>query len=51
MTTRSQKKKAVEEFVSVDQETPVSENNQSENPVVGTSKSKFREFRGNKIYS
>ena len=39
MTTRSQKRKAVEELVSVDQETPLSGNNQSENPVVGTSKS------------
>ena len=39
MTTRSQKRKAVEEMVSVDQETPLSGNSQSENPVVGTSKS------------
>ena len=40
MTTRSQRRrKAVEELISVDQETPVSENHQSENPVVGTSKS------------
>ena len=39
MTTRSQKRKAVEEVVSVDQETPLSGNNQSENPLGGTSKS------------
>ena len=39
MTTRSQKRKAVEELVSVDQETPSSGNIQSENPVVETSKS------------
>ena len=41
-TTRSQKRKAVakrEELVFVDQETPLSENNQTKNPVVGTSKS------------
>ena len=39
MTTRSKKRKAVEELVSVDQETPLSGNIQSENPGVGTSKS------------
>ena len=39
MTTRSQKKKAVEALFSVDQKTPLSGNNQSENPVAGTSKS------------
>ena len=39
MTTRSQKRKAVEELVSVDQETPLSGNNQCENPVQETSKS------------
>ena len=41
-TTRSQKRKTVvkrEELVFVDQETPLSENNQTKNPVVGTSKS------------
>ena len=43
MTTRNQKRKAVEKLVSVDQETPLSGNNQSENLVAGTSKSpKFR---------
>ena len=43
MTTRSQKRKAVEELVFVDQETPLGRNDQSENPEVGTSKSpKFR---------
>ena len=39
MTTRSQKRKAIEELVSVDRETPLSGNNQNENPVVGTTKS------------
>ena len=39
MTTRSQKRKAVEKLVSVDQKTPWARNNQRENPVVGTSKS------------
>ena len=39
MTTRRQKRKAVEELVSVDQETPLRGNNQSENPVAGTSES------------
>ena len=40
MTTRSQKRKAVEKkLVSVDQKTPWVRNNQRENPVVGTSKS------------
>ena len=39
MTTRRQKRKAVEELVSVDQETPLSGNNWNENPVAGTSKS------------
>ena len=39
MTTISQKRKAVEELVSVDQETPLNGNNQSENPVAGRSKS------------
>ena len=39
MTTRSKKRKAVEELVSVDQEIPLSGNDQNENPVVGTSKS------------
>ena len=39
MTTTSQKKKTVEELVSVNQETDLSANNLSENPVAGTSKS------------
>ena len=39
MTTRSQKAKAVEELVSFVQEIPLGGNNQSENPVAGTSKS------------
>ena len=34
-----QKRKAVEELVSADQETSLSKNNQSENPVVGTMES------------
>ena len=38
-TTKSQKWKAVEELVSVDQETSLSGNNESKNPVAGTSKS------------
>ena len=43
MSTRSQKKKAVEESVSVTQETPLGRKDQGENPKVGTSKSpKFR---------
>ena len=39
MTTRSQKRKAVEELVSTEIETPLPESSQSLNPVVGTSKS------------
>ena len=39
MTTRSQKRKAVEELVSTEIETPVPEISLSENPVAGTSKS------------
>ena len=39
MTTRSQKRKAVEELVSVEIETPLAGNSQNINPVVGTSKS------------
>ena len=39
MTARSQKRKAVEELAFADQEIPLSRNNQSENPVHGTSKS------------
>ena len=39
MTTRSQKRKAVEELVSTEIETPVPENSLSENPVAGTNKS------------
>ena len=39
MTTRSQKRKAVEKLVPVDQETPLSGNNQSESRVTRTSKS------------
>ena len=39
MTNRNQKKEAVEELVSVYQETPLSGNNQTEHPVPGTSKS------------
>ena len=39
MTTRSQKRKAVEELVSTEMETPITEANQNLNPVVGTSKS------------
>ena len=39
MTTRSQKRKAVEELVSTETETPILETNQNLNPVAGTSKS------------
>ena len=39
MTTRSQKRKAAEELVSTEIETPLPEISQSENPVAGTSKS------------
>ena len=39
MTTRSQKRKAVEELVSTEMETPITEGNQNLNPVVGSSKS------------
>ena len=39
MTTRSQKRKAVEELVSGEIETPLPDNNQNLNPVEGTSKS------------
>ena len=39
MTTRSQKRKAVEELVSTETETPIPETNQNLNPVAGTSKS------------
>ena len=39
MTTRSQKRKAVEEPVSVEIGTPIPENSQTLNPVAGTSKS------------
>ena len=39
MTTRSQKTKAVEQLVSIEQETPLSGNVQIENPAVETSKS------------
>ena len=39
MTTRSQKRKAVEELVSAEIETPILETSQNLNPVVGTSKS------------
>ena len=39
MTTRSQKRKAVEELVSTEMETPITEANQNLNPVAGTSKS------------
>ena len=39
MTTRSQKRKAVEELVSTEMETPITEVNQNLNPVVGSSKS------------
>ena len=39
MITRSQKKKAVEELVSAEIETPLSGNGQNINPVAGTSKS------------
>ena len=39
MTTRSQKKNAVEELVSTEIETPIPETNQNLNPVAGTSKS------------
>ena len=39
MTTRSQKRKAVEELVSTEMETPIPETNQNLNPVAGTSKS------------
>ena len=39
MTTRSQKRKAVEELVSTEMETPITEDNQNLNPVAGSSKS------------
>ena len=39
MTTRSQKRKAVEELVSTEIETPIPETSQNSNPVAGTSKS------------
>ena len=39
MTTRSQKRKAVEELVSTEIETPIPETSQNLNPVAGTSKS------------
>ena len=39
MTTRSQKRKAVEELVSTEMETPIAEVNQNLNPVAGSSKS------------
>ena len=39
MTTRSQKRKAVEELVSTEIEIPIPETNQILNPVAGTSKS------------
>ena len=39
MTTRSQKRKAVEELVSTEIETPLPETSQNSNPVAGTSKS------------
>ena len=39
MTTRSQKRKAVEELVSTEMETPIPETYQNLNPVAGTSKS------------
>ena len=39
MTTRSQKRKAAEELVSTEVETPLPEISQNENPVAGTSKS------------
>ena len=39
MTTRSQKRKAVEELVPTEIETPIPETNQNLNPVAGTSKS------------
>ena len=46
MTTRSQKRKAVEQLVSIDQETPLSGNDQNENPrareQVNHRKSKLR---------
>ena len=39
MTTRSQKRKAVEKLVSTEIETPLPETSQNSNPVAGTSKS------------
>ena len=39
MTTRSQKRKAVEELVSTEIETPIPESSQNLNPVAGTNKS------------
>ena len=39
MTTRSQKRKAIEELVSTEIETPIPEANQNLNPATGTSKS------------
>ena len=39
MTTRSQKRKAVEELVSAEIETPLAGNSQNANPVAGSSKS------------
>ena len=41
MTTRSQKRKAAEELISTEIETPLPENTSSVNPVAGTSKSKI----------
>ena len=41
MTTRNQNRKIVEELVSQDSETPIAENNLTENLVAGPSKSKI----------
>ena len=39
MITRSQKRRAVVQLISIEQEAPLSGNDQNENPVAGTSKS------------
>ena len=49
MTSRSQKRKAVEELVSTEIETPIPETNQNLNPVAGTSKSP-RVLTGNQVF-
>ena len=54
ITTRSQKRKVVEELVSAEIETPLAGNSQNINPVAGTSKSPkvhTENLRRNEIYS